>query len=176
MQAVIPEPLVERDPVPNRAESLGDEVVSPLAAVSLLGHQAGIEQNAEVLRDGRAAHLEVPGNRVDRVVGLRKQIKNPPPRGVADRGEDIGLPAEGFHLARSIGKEVLTCQDWGKLVNARGIGLSLELNAADQTSATSGLAARSRSVSMDSRTSRAICVFGKSRMIASPIRSASAQL
>ena len=31
----------------------------------LLGHEAGIEQDAEVLRDGWAAHLEMSRKRID---------------------------------------------------------------------------------------------------------------
>jgi len=38
--------------------------------VPLLGHEAGIEQDAEVLRDGRPAHLEMSRKRVDGAGGL----------------------------------------------------------------------------------------------------------
>ena len=44
-----------------------------------------------MLRDGRAAHLEMSRNRVDGAVGLDEQIEHPATRGMADRSEDIGL-------------------------------------------------------------------------------------
>lgn len=39
----------------------------------LLGHEAGIEQDAELLRDGRAPHLEMLRKRVDGAVGLDEE-------------------------------------------------------------------------------------------------------
>jgi hypothetical protein len=45
----VPEPLVVRDPVAHRAKPLGGEAVAALPAVSLLGHEASVEQDAEVL-------------------------------------------------------------------------------------------------------------------------------
>ena len=71
---VIPEPLVVRDPVPYRAESFRDEVVAPLSAMPLLRHETGTKQDAEVLGDSWAAHLEVSRNRVDRTVDLDEEI------------------------------------------------------------------------------------------------------
>ena len=100
-----------RDPVPNRAESFGDEVVAAFAAPPLLGHETGIEQDAEVLRDRRAAHLEMPRHRVDGVVGLGKEIEHPPTRGMTDRSEDVRLAIGSHHHAVNIRKENLTCQD-----------------------------------------------------------------
>lgn len=43
LEVVVPELLVMRDPVPYRAESLGDEVVAAFAAVPLLRHETGLK-------------------------------------------------------------------------------------------------------------------------------------
>jgi hypothetical protein len=91
LEVVIPEPLVARDLVPNEAEPRGDEAIAALSAMPLLGHETGIEQDAEVLGDGRAAHLEMTRNRVDGAVGLGEEIEHPAPRGMADHSKDIGL-------------------------------------------------------------------------------------
>ena len=109
LEVVVPEPLVMRDPVPHRAESFGDEAIPAFAAVPLLGHETGIEQNPEVLGDRRAAHLEVPRNRADGAVGLREQVEHVAPRGMADRAEHIGLAVRRYH-ATSIRKQILTRQ------------------------------------------------------------------
>ena len=45
----------------------------------LLGHEAGIEQDAEVLRDGRPAHLEMSRKRVDGAGGLDEVVEHPAP-------------------------------------------------------------------------------------------------
>jgi hypothetical protein len=45
----------------------------------LLGHEAGIEQDAEVLRDGRPAHLEMSRKRVDGAGGLDEEAPHPAP-------------------------------------------------------------------------------------------------
>jgi hypothetical protein len=71
---VIPEPLVVRDPVPHRTESLGDEAIAALSAMPLLRHETGIKQDAKVLGDGRAAHLELSRKRVSGAVGLEEEI------------------------------------------------------------------------------------------------------
>ena len=42
-----------------------DEAIAAFSTMPLLGHEAGIEQDAEVLRDGWAAHLEMSRKRVD---------------------------------------------------------------------------------------------------------------
>jgi len=74
LEVVIPEPLVVRDPVPHRTEPRGDEAIAALSAMPLLGHETGIKQDAEVLRDGWAAHLEMSRNRVNGAVGLDEEI------------------------------------------------------------------------------------------------------
>jgi len=71
---VIPEPLVMRNPVPHRTEPRGDEAIAPLSAMPLLRHETGTKQDAEVLGDSWAAHLEVSRNRVDRTVDLDEEI------------------------------------------------------------------------------------------------------
>ncbi len=99
-----------RDPVPYRAESFGDEVVAAFAAVPLLRHETSIKQDAEVLGDRRAAHLEMPRNRVDGVVGLDEEIEHPATRGMANCPKDIGLAIGSHYHAVNISKEKLTCQ------------------------------------------------------------------
>ena len=54
----------------------------------LLGHEAGIERDAEVLRDGRPAHLEMFRKRVDGAGGLDEQVEHPAPGRVPDRGPE----------------------------------------------------------------------------------------
>src|SRR5262249_24209878 len=110
LEVVVPEPLVVRDPVPYWAESFGDEVVAPLSAMPLLGHETGIDQDAEVLGDGWAAHLEMSRNRVDGTVGLDKEIEHPATRWIADRPKDILLVIGSHHHAVNIRKKTLTCQ------------------------------------------------------------------
>src|SRR5262245_6029119 len=99
-----------RDPVPNWAESFGDETVAPLSAMPLLRHETGIEQDAEVLRDGRPAHLEMSRNRVDGAVGLDEEIEHPATRGMANCAIDILLAIESHNHAVTIRKQTLTCQ------------------------------------------------------------------
>src|SRR5262245_46252757 len=110
MEAVIPEPLVMRDPVPHRAEPFGDEVIAPLSAMPLLRHQTGIKQDAEVLGDSRAAHREMSRNRVNGTVGLDEEIEHPATRGMADCAKDILLTIGSHHHAANIRKKTLTCQ------------------------------------------------------------------
>jgi hypothetical protein len=88
LEVVIPEPLVVRDPVPHRTEPRGDEAIAALSAMPLLRHETGIKQDAEVLGDGWAAHLELSRNRVDGAVGLDKEIYTEAPRDFprTDRG------------------------------------------------------------------------------------------
>src|SRR5258707_15485950 len=96
LQAVIPEPLIKPDPVPHRAESFGDNAVAPFAPVALLGQETSIEQDAEVLGDGRAAHFKMRGDVVDRAFGVGEQIQHLPSRTMTDRCEHIGLVI-GYH-------------------------------------------------------------------------------
>ncbi len=58
-QVFIPDPLIAHHPVPYGPELRWDEANSAFSTMPLLGHEAGIEQDAEVLRKGRPAHLEV---------------------------------------------------------------------------------------------------------------------
>ena len=74
LQVFIPEPLIVRHPVPYRPELRRDEAIAAFSTMPLLGHEAGIEQDAEVLRDGRPAHLEMFRKRVDGAVGLEEEI------------------------------------------------------------------------------------------------------
>src|SRR5262245_39064982 len=89
LEVVIPEPLVMCDPVPHRTEPRGDKMIAPLSAMPLLCHETGIKQDAEMLRDGWAAHLEMARNRADGAVGLDKEIQHPTPRGMADCPKNI---------------------------------------------------------------------------------------
>ncbi len=65
LSVLIPEPLIVRHPVPYGPELRRDEAIAAFSTTPLLGHEAGIEQDAEVLRDGRPAHLEMSRKRVD---------------------------------------------------------------------------------------------------------------
>jgi hypothetical protein len=105
LEMVIPEPLVMSDPLPHRTEPRGDKAIAPFSAMPLLGHETGIKQDAEMLRNSRAAHLELCRNRVDSAVGLDKEIEHPAPRGMADCPEDILFAIESRNHGLSIGKD-----------------------------------------------------------------------
>jgi hypothetical protein len=66
----------------------------------LLRHETGIEQDAEVLGDGWAAHLEMSCNRVYGALGLKEEIEHPATRGMANCPKDIRL-AIGSHQHES---------------------------------------------------------------------------
>jgi hypothetical protein len=93
-----------REPVPNRSESFGDKAIAPLPAMPLLRHETGITQDAEVLGDGWAAHLEMCRKRVDGAVSLDEEIKHPATRGMADRPKNIRLALRsdqhGFNIRK----------------------------------------------------------------------------
>ena len=105
LEVVIPEPLVVRDPVPHRTEPRGDEAIAPLSAMPLLRHETGFKQDAEMLGDGRAAHLEMSRNRVDGAVGLDEQIQHPATRRMTDGPKDSLLAIGSPHHAVNIRKE-----------------------------------------------------------------------
>jgi hypothetical protein len=75
----IAEPLIVRHPVPYGPKLRRDEAIASFSTVPLLGHEPGIEQDAEVLRDGRAAHLEMSRKRVDGAVDLDEEVEHPAP-------------------------------------------------------------------------------------------------
>jgi hypothetical protein len=110
MEVVIPEPLLERDPVPHRTEPRGDEAIAALSTMPLLRHETGIKQDAEVRGDGWAAHLEMSRNRVNGAVGLDEEIEHPVTRGMANCPKDIRLAIGRHHHAVNMRKETLTCQ------------------------------------------------------------------
>ena len=99
-----------RDPVPHRAKLLGDEPIAAFAAVPSLGDETGIKQDAEMLRDGWAAHLELPRNRADGALSLDKEIKHPAARGMADSPKDIRLAIGPYYHVTNIRKLMLTRQ------------------------------------------------------------------
>lgn len=107
---VVPEPLVMGDPVPHRTESFGDEVVAAFAAVALLCQETGIQQDAEVLGDRRAAHFEVGGDVADRAHISSQQIQHLASRTMADRCENIGLAIGSQDHDVNMRKQLLTCQ------------------------------------------------------------------
>ena len=102
LEVVIPEPFVVRDRVPRRTEPRGDEAKVALSAMPLLRHETGIKQDAEVLGDGWAAHLEMSRNRVNGAVGLDEEIEHPPTRGMANCPKDIRLAIGSHHHALNI--------------------------------------------------------------------------
>src|SRR5262249_49917954 len=88
----------------------GDEVVASLSAMPLFRHETGTKQDAEVLRDGWAAHLEMSRNRVDGAVGLEEEIQHPTTRGMANCPKDIRLAIGSNHHTVTIRKRLLTRQ------------------------------------------------------------------
>src|SRR5271165_3141903 len=103
-EVVIPEPLVVRDPVPHRTEPRGDEAIAALSAMPLLRHETGIKQDAEVVGDGWAAHLEMSRNRVDGADGLDTGIEHPATRGMANCPKDIRLAIGRHHPVANVRK------------------------------------------------------------------------
>lgn len=104
LQPVVPEPFVMRDPFPHWSKPIRDEVVTAFATMPLLGDEAGIEQNAKMLRHSRTTHLEVACYSVDSPVFHCEQIQHLSPRRMTDRRKDIGFLLECCNHATSIGK------------------------------------------------------------------------
>jgi hypothetical protein len=52
-QLFIPKPLIVHHPVPYGTELRRDEAIAAFSTILSFGHEAGIEQDAEVLRAGR---------------------------------------------------------------------------------------------------------------------------
>jgi hypothetical protein len=98
------------DPVPNRSEPRGDEAIAAFSAMPLLRDETGIQQDAKVLGDRWAAHLEMSRNRVHRAVVLDEEIEHPAARGMADRPKDIRLPIGNHNHGSNIRKIKLTRQ------------------------------------------------------------------
>ena len=71
---------------------------------SFLLDDSQIEQDAEVLRDGRPAHLEMFRKRVDGAGGLDEEVEHPAPCRMADCCEDVGLAIGNHHHAANIRK------------------------------------------------------------------------
>jgi hypothetical protein len=84
-------------------------VVTTFAAMPLLRHQSRIKQDAKMLGDRRATHLEVTCYGVDSPVFRCQQVKHLSSCWMTDRREDIRFVFECNH-ANSIGKRLLTCQ------------------------------------------------------------------
>ena len=84
LQACIPEPLMVRHPVPYGPELRRDEAIAAFSTMPLLGHEAGIEQDAEVLRDGRPADGEAAGEVAHRPGPLAEGLEHGPPRRIAE--------------------------------------------------------------------------------------------
>jgi len=59
--------------------------------MSLVSDEASIEQNAQVLRNRWAAHLEIRCDRVHGTVAVGEQVEHAPARRVTDRSENSGL-------------------------------------------------------------------------------------
>ena len=97
LQALVPEPLVMREPVANGLELLGDQAVTAFAAVALLGDEAGIEQDAQMLRDGGPSHREVAGDGVDGLVALGQEVEHAASCRMADRFEDLVADCRRHH-------------------------------------------------------------------------------
>src|SRR5207253_2535275 len=110
-EPVRPEALIVGKPVVDLRELFGHEAVPALAPLALLGDEPRVQQDAEVLRDGRAAHSKVAGNRVDRTVLLGQQIEDAAANRVADRREDLRSWVRRHTY--SIGKQILTRQGEG---------------------------------------------------------------
>lgn len=101
---IVPEPLVVRDPVPHRTETLGDKAVAALPPVPLFGDEADFEEDAQMLRDGRAAHLEVRCNFVDWSVAVGEQVEHTASGRVTDRSKDLAFALGCRHTVTIMSK------------------------------------------------------------------------
>lgn len=110
IQAIIPEPIVLRQPIPQRAKLFGDELIVSFTTMPLFGQETRIQQDAQMLRNRRAAHVEVGRKPANRTVTLGKQIQHLAPPTVTDRLEHIGLAVGGSIHVFIMGKKLLTCQ------------------------------------------------------------------
>lgn len=111
LQPVVPKAFVLREPISNRTQAFGDDLVATFPAVTFLRQEASLQQDTEVLRDGGAAHLEVLGHGVYRMVGLSKEVEHLAARGMTNRSENVGFALGTGHHPSSMRKEPLTCQD-----------------------------------------------------------------
>ena len=64
-------------PLPYGPEMRWDQANSAFSPMPLLGHEAGIKRDAELLRKGRPAHLEMSRKRIDGAVGLDEEVWHP---------------------------------------------------------------------------------------------------
>jgi len=110
LEAIVPELFVLRDPVPDWGEAFRDESVTAFAAVAPFGYKTSIKQNAKVLRDGRATHVEVCRDDAHGPLGYGQQIEHPASRPMADRCEHIRLAAASQDHTANMRKQSLTCQ------------------------------------------------------------------
>ena len=76
-----------------------------LATRRSLGHEVGLAQQAQVLGDGRAAELELPGEVAGGAGALDEQLEQPSAHGVPESAED---EVDGH--ARKICRKYPTCQ------------------------------------------------------------------
>ena len=99
-------------------------MIAAFSTMPLLGHEAGIEQDAEVLRDGRPAHLEMSRKRVDGAGGLDEEVEHPAPRraGLPWSRFSCKMPAvkHQWRIERTMflptPSRVINCTKSGKLV------------------------------------------------------------
>ena len=92
-----PELPIAIDPVGGVAERFRDKAQTVFAALPAALQQAGLLQDADVLRDGGQRHGERGGDRRDRRVSIRDPGEDGPPRGVG-QGEKHSIQRLGVML------------------------------------------------------------------------------
>ena len=95
----LPKSFIVRDPVVDAPQWAGLQTVVVLAPLAAYLHEAGVEQDTEVLRDGGTAHGERGGNAAHGQLAAGKEVEDAASGRVADGGKNIPVDRLGdsFH-------------------------------------------------------------------------------
>src|SRR5262245_7714238 len=97
----------------------------------LFRYETAIKQDAEMLRDGGAAHFEVSSNIADSALGFGEQVQHLPSRAMADCFEYKLLALDSRQHVANIRKHMLTRQARGLLFSENKVTESQFLRSKD---------------------------------------------
>lgn len=103
-EAVVPEPFIVGNPIPNRSQPLGNQAIAIFPTMPRFGHKTGGQQDSEMLGNGRPAHLEMAGDAIDRALAFSEQVQDLSSYGAADGTESLRLLLVGKNHGKIIGK------------------------------------------------------------------------
>src|SRR6185436_1404141 len=89
----VPQPLAEQ-----REHVLVVERVENHPALAPRPDDAGVAQQAELMRHGRLGDAELTGEIADTELRPRQGIENPHPRRIAEHAKDLGQAVNGMHV------------------------------------------------------------------------------